>query len=147
MKPIAEMLRSPSARPGPGHQVSERAELADFTPENGPLSAISGRFSGFFLYESETLRGPTPIALACPMYSDALACVRIDASVHIMRTNIEIDDKLMSDTLRLTGLKTKKEAVELGLRTLLRLRQQEALRRLKGKLQWEGDLGAMRTDE
>jgi hypothetical protein len=33
------------------------------------------------------------------------------------------------------------------LRTLLRLRQQEALRRLKGKLQWEGDLGAMRTDE
>jgi Arc/MetJ family transcription regulator len=64
-----------------------------------------------------------------------------------MRTNIEIDDKLMSDTLRLTGLKTKKEAVELGLRTLLRLQQQEALRRLKGKLQWEGDLGAMRTDE
>ena len=48
-----------------------------------------------------------------------------------MRTNIEIDDKLMSDTLRLTGLKTKKEAVELGLRTLLRLRQQEEIRRFK----------------
>jgi len=60
MEPIAEILRRPSARPGPGHQVSERAELADFTPENDPLSAISGRFSGFFLYESETLRGPTP---------------------------------------------------------------------------------------
>lgn len=64
-----------------------------------------------------------------------------------MRTNIEIDDKLMSDALRLTGLKTKKEAVELGLRTLLRLRQQEELRRLRGKLHWEGDLNAMRTDK
>jgi len=39
-----------------------------------------------------------------------------------MRTNIEIDDKLMSDTLKATGLKTKREAVELGLRTLLRLK-------------------------
>ena len=67
--------------------------------------------------------------------------------IHIMRTNIEIDDKLMSDALRLTGLKTKKEAVELGLRTLLRLRQQEELRRFRGKLQWEGDLSAMRTDK
>ena len=40
-----------------------------------------------------------------------------------MRTNIVIDDKLMKDTLRMTGLKTKREAVELGLRTLLRLRE------------------------
>ena len=65
-----------------------------------------------------------------------------------MRTNIEIEDQLMSDVLRLTGLKTKKEAVELGLRTLLRLRQQEEeLRRFKGKLEWEGDLNAMRTDK
>lgn len=64
-----------------------------------------------------------------------------------MRTNIETDDKLMSDALRLTGLKTKKEAVELGLRRLLRLRQQEELRRFRGKLQWEGDLNAMRTDK
>lgn len=63
-----------------------------------------------------------------------------------MRTNIEIDDKLMKDTLRATGLKTKREAVELGLRTVLRLRQQEGLRRLRGKLSWQGDLDAMRTD-
>lgn len=63
-----------------------------------------------------------------------------------MRTNIEIDDKLMSEVLRLTGLKTKKEAVELGLRTLLRLRQQEEIRRYKGKLPWQGDLNEMRTD-
>ncbi|MCK9384909.1 MAG: type II toxin-antitoxin system VapB family antitoxin [Nevskia sp.] len=64
-----------------------------------------------------------------------------------MRTNIEIDDKLMSDALRLTGAKTKKEAVEMGLRTLLRLQQQAQLRQLRGKLQWEGDLEAMRADK
>ena len=45
-----------------------------------------------------------------------------------MRTNIEIDDKLMKDALRATGAKTKKEAVELGLRTLLDLRIQEKAR-------------------
>ena len=67
--------------------------------------------------------------------------------VHIMRTNIVIDDKLMEDTLRLTGLKTKREAVELGLRTVLRLQQQEKIRQFRGKLAWEGDLDAMRVDE
>lgn len=64
-----------------------------------------------------------------------------------MRTNIVIDDKLMNDTLRATGLKTKREAVELGLRTLLRLRQQEQIRRFRGKLNWQGDLDEMRTDK
>jgi Arc/MetJ family transcription regulator len=63
-----------------------------------------------------------------------------------MRTNIVIDDKLMEETLRVTGLKTKREAVELGLKTLLRLRQQEKLRGFRGKLEWQGDLEAMRTD-
>ena len=63
-----------------------------------------------------------------------------------MRTNIVIDDKLMSDTLRATGLKTKREAVELGLKTLLRLRQQSEIKKLRGKVTWEGDLGAMRRD-
>ena len=63
-----------------------------------------------------------------------------------MRTNIVIDDQLMKDTLRATGLKTKREAVELGLRTLLRLRQQQDIRRFRGKLHWEGDLEAMRRD-
>ena len=63
-----------------------------------------------------------------------------------MRTNIVIDDKLMRDTLRATGLKTKREAVELGLRTLLRLKRQGDIRRLRGKLDWQGELNAMRTD-
>ena len=63
-----------------------------------------------------------------------------------MRTNIVIDDKLMRDTLRATGLKTKREAVELGLRTLLNLKKQARIRRLRGKLAWHGDLHIMRTD-
>ena len=63
-----------------------------------------------------------------------------------MRTNIVIDDKLMRDALRATGLKTKREAVEHGLRTLLRLSNQAKIRRLRGKLNWQGDLNAMRSD-
>jgi Arc/MetJ family transcription regulator len=63
-----------------------------------------------------------------------------------MRTNIVIDDKLMRDTLRATGLKTKRQAVEEGLRTLLRLSRQSEVRRFRGKLHWKGDLDAMRTD-
>lgn len=63
-----------------------------------------------------------------------------------MRTNIVIDDKLMQDTLRATGLKTKREAVEEGLRTLLRLCRQAEIRRFRGKLDWQGDLDAMRAD-
>jgi Arc/MetJ family transcription regulator len=63
-----------------------------------------------------------------------------------MRTNIVIDDKLMRETLRATGLKTKREVVEEALRTLLRLRKQAHIRRFRGKLTWQGDLNAMRTD-
>lgn len=63
-----------------------------------------------------------------------------------MRANIVIDDKLMQEALKASGAKTKREAVELGLRTLVQLRQQAELRKLRGKLRWEGDLTAMRTD-
>jgi Arc/MetJ family transcription regulator len=63
-----------------------------------------------------------------------------------MRTNIVIDDRLIEDTLRATGIKTKREAVDLGLRTLLRLSRQGEIRRLRGKLHWQGDLDAMRRD-
>ncbi len=63
-----------------------------------------------------------------------------------MRTNIVIDDKLMKDALHSTGVKTKREAVELGLRTLIQLARQEQARKLRGKIKWEGDLDAMRTD-
>lgn len=64
----------------------------------------------------------------------------------LVRTNIVIDDDLMDDVLRTTGLRTKREAVESGLRLLLRLARQQELRELRGKLPWTGDLETMRTD-
>jgi Arc/MetJ family transcription regulator len=64
-----------------------------------------------------------------------------------MRTNIVIDDKLMAEALRATGAKTKREAVELGLRTLLQISKQGDIRRLRGMVAWEGDLDAMRRDK
>jgi Arc/MetJ family transcription regulator len=63
-----------------------------------------------------------------------------------MRTNIVIDDELMAEAMRASGARTKREAVELGLKTLLRLRQQQDIRRYRGKLPWSGDLDVMRTD-
>lgn len=62
-----------------------------------------------------------------------------------MRTNIEIDNKLMNDALQATGLRTKKAAVELGLKTLVRLKKQEGLKRFRGQLKWTGDLDDMRS--
>lgn len=63
-----------------------------------------------------------------------------------MRTNIVIDDDLMSRVLRATGLRTKREAVEAGLRALLKLQAQAQVRNARGKLAWDGDLDAMRSD-
>lgn len=76
----------------------------------------------------------------------AMMCINLER-MHIVRTNIVIDDKLMAATLEATGIKTKREAVEQGLRTLLRLKQQTQLRKLRGKYTWEGDLDAMRRSK
>ena len=62
------------------------------------------------------------------------------------RTNIVIDEQLIRETLAETGLKTKREAVDLGLRILLRLSRQRNVRELRGKVDWVGDLDRMRTD-
>lgn len=64
-----------------------------------------------------------------------------------MRTNIVIDDTLMDDALKATGLTTKKEAVEMGLKLLIKQNKQQALRKLRGKITWEGDLNKMRGGE
>lgn len=63
-----------------------------------------------------------------------------------MRTNIVIDDRLMQEALQASGLKTKREAVEEGLKMLLRLARQEEIRKFRGRLDWQGDLDAMRQD-
>jgi Arc/MetJ family transcription regulator len=63
-----------------------------------------------------------------------------------MRTNIVIDEALLADAQRATGIKTKKGVVEEGLRTLVRLRRQSRARAYRGKLRWTGDLERMRRD-
>ena len=63
-----------------------------------------------------------------------------------MRTNIVIDDDLMKSAMAATGAATKREVVELGLKTLLRLQRQKELRQLRGRIDWSGNLETMRTD-
>jgi Arc/MetJ family transcription regulator len=63
-----------------------------------------------------------------------------------MRTNIVIDDKLMAEALKATGARTKREAVELGLHALIRMKKQERIREYRGKIRWQDDLDRMRTD-
>lgn len=64
-----------------------------------------------------------------------------------MRTNIVIDDALMEEALAVSGYSTKRETVEEALKMLISLKQQSKIRSFRGKLQWEGDLDAMRTDK
>ena len=63
-----------------------------------------------------------------------------------MRTNIVIDDALINEAMALSQLKTKKAVVETGLRLLVQLKKQERIKRFRGKLKWEGDLNALRSD-
>ena len=63
-----------------------------------------------------------------------------------MRTNVVIDDQLMERALRSSGCRTKRAAIESGLRLLVQYHTQRELRALKGKITWEGDLDAMRQD-
>ncbi|OQX76350.1 MAG: DUF2191 domain-containing protein [Bacteroidetes bacterium 4484_249] len=64
-----------------------------------------------------------------------------------MRTNIVIDDLLMEEALRLSQLKTKKSVIEKALELLIRFEKQSAIKELKGKLKWEGDLNKMRQND
>ncbi len=61
-----------------------------------------------------------------------------------MRTNIVIDDELMKKAMKSTGLKTKRAVVEAGLQLLVLVKAQTDIRKLRGKIAWEGDLDAMR---
>lgn len=61
-----------------------------------------------------------------------------------MRTNIDIDDKLMKQAMRAANAATKKAAVEMALRQIVQLKKQEGIRKWRGSIQWDGDLAAMR---
>jgi Arc/MetJ family transcription regulator len=64
-----------------------------------------------------------------------------------MRTNIVIDDDLMAQALKATGLETKKDVVEQGLKLLVMRNKQQSIRSLRGKIKWEGNLDEMRDNE
>ena len=64
-----------------------------------------------------------------------------------MRTNVVIDDQLMKDALKLSGFRTKKAAIEAGLRLLVEFSRQTKVKEYRGKLKWTGDLDKMRKDK
>lgn len=57
-----------------------------------------------------------------------------------MRTNIDIDDRLIEEAMRSSGSRTKRAAVEAGLRLLIQTRSQDSIRKLRGKVKWQGNL-------
>jgi len=61
-----------------------------------------------------------------------------------MRTNIDIDDRLMQQAMRSSRSRTKRAAVEAGLRLLIQTRGQTSIRRLRGKVRWDGNLNKSR---
>lgn len=63
-----------------------------------------------------------------------------------MKTTVAVDQELMAEAVRLSGIKTKRGVAEQALKLLVQIKRQEAIRQLRGKLHWEGDLSAMRTD-
>jgi Arc/MetJ family transcription regulator len=64
-----------------------------------------------------------------------------------MRTNVVVDDHLMASALKVSGLRTKKDAIEEGLKLLVQLRSQKGIKRYRGKLKWTGNLDEMRLDK
>jgi Arc/MetJ family transcription regulator len=64
-----------------------------------------------------------------------------------MRTNIVIDDQLMAQAMKVGGFKTKREAVEAGLRKLVQAKRYQEIIELHGKIDWVGDLEEMRLDK
>jgi Arc/MetJ family transcription regulator len=64
-----------------------------------------------------------------------------------MRTNVVVDDNLMASALKVSGLKTKKDAIEEGLKLLVQVKSQKEIKRFRGKLKWSGNLDEMRLDK
>jgi Arc/MetJ family transcription regulator len=64
-----------------------------------------------------------------------------------MRTNVVINDDLMESALKVSGLRTKKETIEEGLKLLVQLKSQKEIKRFRGKLKWSGNLDQMRLDK
>jgi len=64
-----------------------------------------------------------------------------------MRTNVVIDDDLMASAIKASGLRTKKDAIEEGLKLLVQMKSQKEIKRFRGNLKWSGNLDEMRLDK
>jgi Arc/MetJ family transcription regulator len=64
-----------------------------------------------------------------------------------MRTNVVINDNLMASALKVSGLRTKKDAIEEGLKLLVQVKSQKEIKHYRGKLKWSGNLDQMRLDK
>jgi Arc/MetJ family transcription regulator len=99
-----------------------------------------------------SLRGHHSFAEFFPMKCIDLTamCIYVKFNTHHgegkMRTNIVIDDNLINEAMLLTKIKTKKAVVETGLKLLVQMKKQEQIKKLRGKLKWDGDLEKMRLD-
>jgi len=123
------------------------------TPVGGDSLLAASSYGFLTLAIAASFADPSHM-LRCPLLHATVPpttpeCVYLQLLIHTgipMRTNIVIDDELMTQVLKLTGIKTKREAVETGLKTLLKLQKQENIRNYRGKLLWTGDLDDMRSD-
>lgn len=75
-----------------------------------------------------------------------LKTIHINTGDMKMRTNVVLDDNLMKTALKLTGFRTKKKAIEEGLKLLIQVNKQRKIKQFRGKLSWTGDLNDMRSD-
>jgi len=64
-----------------------------------------------------------------------------------MRTNVVINDHLMASALKTSGLRTKKDAIEEGLKLLVQMNSLKEIKKFRGKLKWSGNLHETRTDK
>ena len=137
----------------PEHEVKKEGGKDEGTDIDTRFSSPDGQCRAYVTCKHGDPRGEKSLPFDLGVGADCadelhlVQCVSSTTFMRTMRTNIVIDDKLMADTLRATGLRTKREVVELGLKTLLQLRGQAEIRKLRGKITWEGDLDAMRRDK
>ena len=85
------------------------------------------------------------MVLGAPRVRPAFDQMRNERDTGHMRTNIDINDKLMAEALRASGKPTKRAVVEEALKLLVQLKRQEGIRSLRGKVQWDGDLEKSRA--
>ena len=121
------------------------------SPCKGMGSDSNFAFLGrYWVFESlEVSKGEKPGTYSFGIHISSLyymykKCISTQSGSKMKRTNIVLDEKLVEDALKATGLKTRRELVDYALRELLRRESQKRILKLKGAIHWEGNLSSMR---